>query len=147
VKPSVAVVLVVSAALLGGVALAAQPKSEGFYGGEFKNHKNYVNLLVDTSNKITQADVQYVCKGKPVVASTRQSFRPHKISSTGAFTLKFKARIISNDGKARKVASGRVTIAGRFATSTRVEGTARVKSTKCPKRKQRFVAKGPQIEG
>jgi hypothetical protein len=128
-------------------AFAAQPKSEGFYGGTFKDGKNYVNFLVDTSNKIPVVDVQYVCKGKSVIAPTSKRFRPRRISSTGAFSFTYKSRIISNDGHARKVARGRVTIRGRFVSSTRAKGTARVKSTKCPKRKQGFVARGPQIEG
>ena len=137
----------VALAVFATVALAAQPKSEGFYGGAFKNGKNYVDFLVDKSNKITVADVQYRCKGKSVIAPTSQRFRPRNISPTGDYSFSYKTRIISNDGKARKVARGRVTIAGRFVTPTRAEGTARVKSEKCPKRKQRFVAKGPQIEG
>jgi hypothetical protein len=129
------------------VALAAQPKSEGFYGGAFKNGKNYVSFLVTKSDKIATADVQYRCKGKSVIAHTGQKFKPRPLSSTGAFELEFKARITSNDGKGRKVGSGRVRIVGRFVTSSRAEGTARVKSEKCPKRKQAFVANGPQIEG
>jgi hypothetical protein len=140
-------VALVAAGVFAAVALAAQPKSEGFYGGTFKNGKNYVNFLVDTSNKITVADVQYVCKGKSVIAPSSKRFRPRRISSTGAFSFTYKSRIISNDGHARKVARGRVTIRGRFVSSTRAKGTARVKSTKCPKRKQGFVARGPQIEG
>jgi hypothetical protein len=143
----IVLVALVAAGVCAAVALAAQPKSEGFYGGTFKNGKNYVNFLVDTSNKITVADVQYVCKGKSVIAPSSKRFRPRRISSTGAFSFTYKSRIISNDGHARKVARGRVTIRGRFVTRTRAKGTARVKSTKCPKRKQGFVARGPQIEG
>jgi hypothetical protein len=146
-KLLIVVTAVVAAGVLAAVALAAQPKSEGFYGGEFKNGKNYVDFLVDKSNKITVVDVQYVCKGKPVIARSSKRFRPRKISSTGAFSFTYKTRILSNDGKARKVARGRVTIEGRFYKPTAADGTARVKSEKCPKREQRFTARGPQIEG
>src|SRR3954447_4339984 len=141
-----AVLLVLGGACAVG-AFAAQPKSEGFYGGAFKNGKNYVSSLVDKSHKITVADVQYRCKGKSVIAPSSMRFRPRKISSSGAFSFTYKSRIISNDGQARKVARGRVTVEGRFVSPTKVDGTARVKSTKCPKRERPFTGNGPQIEG
>jgi hypothetical protein len=133
---------------LAAGALAAEPKATGAYGGAFKNGKNYVAIYARKSGKVTLGNVQYSCKGKPVIAQTPNKFRPRKLTSNGSFVLKFKATIRNNGvNGGQKVASGRVTIRGRFVSSTRVDGSALVKSKKCPKRKRPFTANGPQIEG
>jgi hypothetical protein len=136
------------AGALAAVAFAAQPKSDGSFGGTFANGKNYVSFYAQKKKRrITLANVQYVCKGKGVLASITTKFKPATISPDGSFVIKFKSRIIRNEGKQTKVASGRVRIVGRFVSGTRAKGTARVKSRKCPKRKQRFTVRGPHVEG
>jgi hypothetical protein len=141
-----ALALTAAVLALAAAALAAQPKGEGQYAGTFANGKNYVSFYV-RKGKIALANVQYACKGKSVLATTTTKFKSAAISSSGAFVIKYKTRIVSNDGQSKKVASGRATIAGRFVSPTKAKGTARVKSTKCPKRKQAYTARGPQVEG
>ena len=142
---AVAVTAIVGA--LAAAALAAQPKGGGFYAGPFKNSKNYVVLFVKTNAQITKVYIQYRCKGKRVVATTPGSFDPVKVASNGDFVISYKAKIHANDINGKKVASGRARVVGHFVSRTKAVGTARVKSTKCPKAKQRFHAKGPQVEG
>ena len=142
---AVAVAAVVAA--LAATALAAQPKGGGFYGGTFKNGKNYVVIFVNTNSQITRVYVQYQCKRKPVVAATPKGFKPRKTASNGDFAISFKTKIRANDINGKQVASGRARIVGHFVSRTKAVGTARVKSSKCPKAKQRFTANGPQIEG
>jgi hypothetical protein len=132
---------------LAAAALAAQPKGGGFYGGTFSNGKNYVAFFVRTNSQITMANVQYQCKGKPVVAATGKGFKPRKVSTNGEFVIAYKATIRRNDVSGKRIGTGRARIVGHFVSRTKAVGTARVKSTKCPKAKQSFSAHGPQIEG